>query len=187
MSKKYICYVVICNNNLGYVLEDNNKINKYYSSFENLIKYVDIDFQSDNSNSISLNECEIIFQFQIEKMDGDGDSDSALNMEVKLEIPTIVYKSKQCFEELKKRLEFDDKKVKYSIIIDDGEPAKQTLLEIFELIFGIFFLNLNLDENEDSLADILARSGSINEMSDREREKAMKGLGDDSSQELDLR
>lgn len=140
MAKEYICYVVICNNNLGYVLEDNNKINKYYSSFEKLLKDIDIDFQSNNSNSISLNECEKIFQFKIKKKGSPDGNDSSLTIEVKSEILTITDKSKQRFEELKKMLELDDKRVTYSIIVDNAEPVKQTLLGIFELFIRMFFV-----------------------------------------------
>ncbi len=142
MTKKYICYVVKCDNNLGYILEDNNKNNNFYNSFEELIQDVDkIDFKLDN-NSISLNECETIFQFKIKKKgspDGTDGNDSSLTIEVKSEILTITDKSKQHFEELKKMLELDDKRVTYSIIVDNAEPVKLTLLGIFELFIRIFF------------------------------------------------
>lgn len=139
MAKEYICYVGIYNSKIGFLLEDDNKNNKFYDFFEDLIKDVDIIyFQLDSKSVPALSEFEIIFQFKIKKKGSPDGSDSSLTIEVKSEILTITDKSKRCFEELKKRVEPDDKKVKYSIAINNAEPVKQTLLWIFGLFICMF-------------------------------------------------
>ncbi|MDP2894195.1 MAG: hypothetical protein Q8N78_07525, partial [Sulfurimonas sp.] len=69
------------------------------------------------------------------------------------ENPTVTDENKKHIQGLKENLSIDDKEVEYNIEID-GQPQKQTLLQIFGFIFGIFLPKIVLSD-EDLRAALL--------------------------------